>query len=136
MNAIRRLPHGMAAELTPPCASRRIDSMLRSGAMRPLLLGTALAALLGADPAAADLWRWIDADGVPRYTHDPDRVPSAQRSTLGRVEPGMTPTPQREPAVAKPPAIFAPPGDPALATDPWNEPERARAIEGEVVVEV
>src|SRR3990172_1171626 len=118
MNAIRRLPHGMAAELTPPCASRRIDSMLRSGAMRPLLLGTALAALLGADPAA------------------PDRVPSAQRSTLVRVEPGMTPTPQREPAVAKPPAIFAPPGDPALATDPWNEPERARAIEGEVVVEV
>jgi len=130
------LPARDTAELTPRCASRRIDSMLRSGATHLVLLGTALAALLGADPAAADLWRWIDADGVPRYTPDPDRVPSAQRSTLARVEPGMASTPQREPAVAKPPAIFAPPGDPAVEADPWNEPERAREIQGEVVVEI
>ncbi len=133
MNAIRPLPRGMPVELTPPGASRRIDSMLRSRATRCLLLGTALAAMLGAEPAAADLWRWIDADGVPRYTPDPDRVPSAQRSTLVRVEPGMAPTPQRESTVVQPPAIFAPPGDPALAADPWNEPERARVVEGEVV---
>ncbi len=107
--------------------------MKRSGVARLLLLATALAAPPGAVATAADLWRWIDAGGVPRYTPDPDRVPAARRATLERVEPGMAAAPQREPAVAQPPAIFAPPGDPALAADPFNEPERAREIHGEVV---
>jgi hypothetical protein len=106
-------------------------------ARRPLLLALALAASLAGDAAGADLWRWIDADGVPRYTPDPDRVPAAQRSSLARLEAGMPPVPRPEPAAAaKPPPIFAPPGDPALAADPFNEPERARAVEGEVVVEI
>jgi hypothetical protein len=125
------------AELTPPRASRRIDAMTPLRARRPLLVALALAASLGGDAAGADLWRWIDADGVPRYTPDPDRVPAAQRSSLARIEPGMPPVPRPEPAAAaKPPPIFAPPGDPALAADPFNEPERAREVEGELIVEV
>jgi hypothetical protein len=128
-------PH--AAELTPPRASRRIDAMSPPRARRPLLLALALAALLGGDAAGADLWRWIDADGVPRYTPDPDRVPAAQRSSLVRVDAGMPAVPRPEPAAAaKPPPIFAPPGDPALTADPFNEPERAREVEGEILVEV
>jgi hypothetical protein len=103
--------------------------MSRCAAARTLGLAAALAAL-SAGPTEADLYRWTDADGVVRYTPDPDRVPSSQRSTLVRVEPGMPPAPQRAPAATDPsPPIFAPPGDPALEADPFNEPERARQIE-------
>ncbi len=98
-----------------------------------LLLGLLLAALAAPGDAGAELWRWIDANGVARYTPDPDRVPAARRSTLERVEPGMPPAPTTEPAIAKPLPIFAPPGDPALEQDPWNAPGRAPAVEGEVL---
>jgi len=103
--------------------------------MRPLLTGLLLAELaaLASPGAAAELWRWIDADGVARYTPEPDRVPASRRSTLARVEAGMPPAPQPEPAQARPPAIFAPPGDPTLAEDPWNAPEPARAVEGRII---
>jgi len=107
--------------------------MKRRSAARPLLTGLLLAALAAPGSAGAELWRWIDADGVARYTPDPDRVPAARRSTLVRVEAGMTPAPQREPAIAKPPPIFAPPDDPAVAEDPWNAPTRAREVEGQIL---
>jgi hypothetical protein len=99
----------------------------------PLVLGLLLAALAAPSGAGAELWRWIDANGVARYTPDPDRVPAARRSTLERVEPGMPPAPPPEPAIAKPLPIFAPPGDPALEEDPWNAPGRAPAVEGETL---
>ena len=102
-------------------------------AARSLLTGLLLAGLAAPGSAGAELWRWIDADGVARYTPDPDRVPAARRSTLEPVAAGMPPAPEREPAIAKPPAIFAPPGDPTVAQDPWNAPERARAVEGETL---
>jgi hypothetical protein len=102
-------------------------------AARPLLLGLLLAALAAPGGAGAELWRWIDADGVARYTPDPDRVPAARRSTLTRVEPGMASAPSPKPAVAKPLPIFAPPGDAALEQDPWNAPGRAPAVEGEIL---
>jgi hypothetical protein len=105
---------------------------LRSAA-RPLLLGLLLAALAAPGGAGAELWRWIDADGVARFTPDPDRVPAARRSTLVPVEAGMLPAPVREPAIAKPLPIFAPPGDPALAQDPWNAPGRAPEVEGQTL---
>jgi hypothetical protein len=117
--------------------------MERRRAARRLLLGLLFTALAAPAGSAAELWRWIDADGVARFTPDPDRVPAARRSTLVRVEAGMPPAPQREPELAKPPPIFAPPGDPTLAEDPWNAPERAREVEGrslrdpgEIIVEV
>jgi hypothetical protein len=119
--------------LTPSGASRRIVSMKRRDAARPLLVGLLLAALAGPGSAGAELWRWIDADGVVRYTPDPDRVPAQRRSTLLRVEAGMPPAPVPEPARAQPLPIFAPPGDPALAEDPWNAPGRARDIESEIL---
>jgi hypothetical protein len=105
---------------------------LRSAA-RPLLVGLLLAALAAPGIAGAELWRWIDADGIARFTPDPDRVPAARRSTLVRVEAGMPPAPAPEPAVARPLPIFAPPGDPALAQDPWNAPERAQEVEGQTL---
>jgi hypothetical protein len=107
--------------------------MERRRAARPLLLGLLLAALAAPGGARAELWRWVDEDGVARYTPDPDRVPAARRSTLVPVEAGMPAVPQPEAAAARPPAIFAPPGDPALAEDPFNAPERAREVKGEVV---
>jgi hypothetical protein len=116
--------------------------MRRAGAPSPWLAALALAALLAAGPAAAELWRWIDADGVPRYTPDPDRVPGAQRATLARVEPGMAAAPPPSvapppaPAAATPPEIFAPPVEEPLAEDPFNAPERAREAPGEIVGEV
>jgi hypothetical protein len=126
--------HGSAgSELTPSGASRRIASMKGRNTQRPLLVGLLLAALAGPGSAGAELWRWVDADGVVRYTPDPDRVPAASRSTLLRVEAGMPPAPAPEPARAQPLPIFAPPGDPALAEDPWNAPERAREIESEIL---
>jgi len=107
--------------------------MKRRSAARPLLTGLLLAALAAPGSAGAELWRWIDADGVARYTPDPDHVPAARRSSLARVEAGMPSAPQHEPAIAKPPAIFAPPGDPTVAEDPWNAPERAREVEGQIL---
>jgi hypothetical protein len=107
--------------------------MERRSAARPLLLGLLLAVLAAPGVARAELWRWVDEDGVARFTPDPDRVPVSRRSTLARVEAGMPSVPQPEAAAARPPAIFAPPGDPALAEDPFNAPERAREVRGEVV---
>jgi hypothetical protein len=99
-----------------------------------LWLATSVATL-GASAARADLYRWIDANGVARFTTDPGRVPSAQRATLARVETDMPAAPARAPAAAAatPPAIFAPPGDPALDGDPFNEPDRAREAESTAI---
>lgn len=117
--------------------------MERRRAARPLLLGLLLALLAGPGAARAELWRWVDEAGVARFTPDPDRVPLARRSTLVRVEPGMPPAPPPPAASQRPPAIFAPPGDPALAEDPFNAPDRAREVQretledpGEIVVEM
>jgi hypothetical protein len=107
---------------------------LRS-ATRTLLVGLLLAALAAPGGAGAELWRWIDEQGIARFTPDPDRVPASRRSTLVRVEAGMPPVPPPEPAVAKPLPIFAPPGDPALAQDPWNAPERAQEVEGQTLID-
>lgn len=117
--------------------------MPRRSATHLLWTGLALAALAVPVAAAGELWRWTDADGVVRFTPDPDRVPVARRSTLVPVEAGLPPAPPRDPALANPPAIFAPPGDPTRLEDPWSPPEPTREIEGrllrdpdEIVIEV
>src|SRR5215468_11673522 len=108
---------------------------MRRALLTPLLLALALAvAARDARGELPELWRWIDADGIPRYTPDPDYVPSAQRGTLVRVEPGMLKAP--EPAhEVRPAAIFVPPGEPPLEADPFNAPAPAR-VETEIVAPV
>lgn len=125
---------GCEVDATPRVQKNRF--MRNPGAPGLRVLALALAGLIAAGPAAADLWRWIDAEGVARYTPDPDRVPAAERGSLVRVEAGMADAPERAPVAAKPPAIFAPPGDAEIAVDPFNAPERAREFQGEVVVEM
>jgi len=105
--------------------------MRRRAWIPPLLLALAVASQ-DARSEMPELWRWIDADGVVRYTPNPDHVPAAQRGTLARVEPGMLKAPEPEHGV-KPAAIFAPPGEPALEADPFNAPAPARSVEAEIV---
>ncbi len=65
---------------------------LAAGAGLALLLGVALPGIpAGAEKSAPALYQWTDGSGNVRYTPDPDRVPSSQRGTLLRVEPGMLP---------------------------------------------
>ena len=95
------------------------------------LLGLGLAAVasawLAGAPAAAELWMWTDAEGVVRYTPNPERVPSSQRGSLVEVTPAM-PGPARAAAPAAPLAGLVEP-------DPWNAPERANPIQATDVPE-
>jgi hypothetical protein len=91
-----------------------------------LLLAAAAPCLLSAPAVQAEIWQWTDAEGVIRYTPNPDRIPDGRRSTMVKVAPGM-------PLVTKPeeppdaPAIAGPPGD--FEADPFNAPQRARSVE-------
>ena len=106
----------------------------------PALLLTALCLALCSAPAGAELWRWVDADGVVRYTPNPERVPGQQRSSMARVEPGM-------PAVApmavapmaatpaEPAPLYVPADEFSFAADPFNAPNRAQTLRGSDVPE-
>jgi hypothetical protein len=67
-----------------------------------------------AEKSAPALYQWTDERGNVRYTPDPSRVPSSQRGTLQRLEPGMpppsaAPQPAAQPAQpAAPSAVVAP----------------------------
>ncbi len=98
--------------------------------MRPFLF-VALVHLLLAPAAMADVWRWTDAEGVIRYTPDPDRVPARSRGTLVQVTPGMAPTATAAPAEEP---EWLPPAD-EFDADPFNAPQRARSVEVTVVPE-
>lgn len=86
---------------------------------RPVALGAALAALLGGGPSEATLYRWVDAEGVVRYTNVLERIPPAFQAAAERV---ATPRPRAAPEDA--PAGAA--GDPTVV--PWSGgPIRAAA---------
>jgi hypothetical protein len=95
-----------------------------AGAGLALLLGAALAGVpAGAERSAPALYQWTDERGNVRYTPDPDRVPSSQRGTLLRLEPGMPPPAQPGPSPA-PPAVISPA---ATAPDAARAPAAASA---------
>ena len=80
-----------------------------------ILLGVALpGARAGAEKSAPALYQWTDERGNVRYTPDPDRVPSSQRGTVLRLEPGIpapnaTPRPAAQPSPgAAPSAVMSP----------------------------
>jgi len=95
-----------------------------------LLLGVALpGARAWAQKSAPVLYQWTDDRGNVRYTPDPDRVPSSQRGTMQRLEPGMPPpsAPTRPaaeprqipaPAAVVSPAPLAPSAPPAPVVPP------------------
>jgi hypothetical protein len=92
----------------------------------PALSLALLLALLGS-PAAADVWQWTDAEGVVRYTPDPERVPAGRRDTMVKVEPGMpAPRPRGAPT---PGAVYAPSQELPRGVDPFNAPDQARSLE-------
>jgi hypothetical protein len=64
--------------------------------MRVVTAALALVTLV-ADPAGAELYRWTDAEGVVRYTNDPESIPPAHRA--GAREVG---SPQARPPVPGP----------------------------------
>jgi hypothetical protein len=86
----------------------------------------ALAAALLAPGAFAEVWQWTDAEGVVRYTPNPDRVPQSQRGSLLKVEPGMV---LPAPGPSKAPVIYAPPEEIPFGADPFEAPEPARTLE-------
>jgi len=84
------------------------------------LIGLALpsAGALAGDPTSV-LYQWTDERGNIRYTPDPDRVPSGQRATMQRLEPGMPPAsapgrPVAAPTEPAPPQVQPPPAASAI----------------------
>jgi hypothetical protein len=86
----------------------------------------ALAAGLLGPAASAEVWQWTDAEGVVRYTPNPDRVPESQRGSLVKVEPGME---IPAPSPSRPPVMYAPPEELPFGADPFDAPEPARTLE-------
>jgi hypothetical protein len=98
----------------------------RAGLAALSLLALASAAALAGDPGNA-LYQWTDEHGNVRYTPDPDRVPSGQRATLQRVEPGMPPAgapaqPPGTPLVPAPAARATPVTAPNIVVPPVENP--------------
>ena len=109
-------------ELTHPGRSRRIEQM----GFLSRAASVALAAALLAPAAFAEVWQWTDAEGVVRYTPNPDRVPQSQRGSLLKVEQGMV---LPAPSPSKPPVMYAPPEEIPFGADPFEAPEPARTLE-------
>jgi hypothetical protein len=86
----------------------------------------ALTAALFATAASAEVWQWTDAEGVVRYTPNPQRVPESQRGSLIKLEPGMK---VPAPSPSGPPAMYAPPEELPFGADPFDAPEPARTLE-------
>jgi len=80
-----------------------------AGAVLAILLGVVLPGTrAGAEKSAPTLYQWTDERGNVRYTPDPDRVPSSQRGTLQRLEPGV-PAPSAPPRPAAQPSQLTAP---------------------------
>ncbi len=100
----------------------------------PALLLIAPWLFLCTPSASADLWRWIDADGIVRYTPNPNHVPGSSRDSLARVEVGMPAAPAAATA-ALPTPLHAPADEFSFAADPFNAPDRAQTLRGDDVHE-
>jgi len=89
-----------------------------------ILLGVALpGARAGAETSAPALYQWTDERGNVRYTPDPDRVPSSQRGTMQRLEPGglppsAPPRPAVQPSQVPAPSAVVSPAPPAPSAPP------------------
>lgn len=79
-----------------------------------------------------ELYRWLDRNGVVRYTPDLDRIPDTRRKTAIRVISGTNPLgePLETPAA---PASLAPLGPALAGADPFNAPAEVRRVESELL---
>ncbi len=77
-----------------------------------------------------ELYRWLDRNGVVRYTPDLDRIPDTRRKTAIRVISGTNPLgePLETPTA---PASLAPLGPALAGADPFNAPAELRRVESE-----
>jgi hypothetical protein len=75
--------------------------------------------LLVADPAAAQLYRWTDNEGIVRYTNDPATIPPAARGSATEIGSPRPRPPEPRPAVSSTVIPFAA-GGPILAAVALN----------------
>jgi hypothetical protein len=89
--------------------------------VRRALPAVLLFVLAAASPAAAALYRWVDAEGVIHYTSDLETIPEAYRNAARKID---TPTPRTpEPSALPRQGVTAPP--PAAAPAPGTVPPPA-----------
>src|SRR5207247_2881651 len=72
------------------------------GMMRPMILVPALVlallVLVSPAPADAQIYRWVDEQGVPHYAQGIDSVPERYRATAAPIVIRNAPAPARAPA--------------------------------------
>jgi hypothetical protein len=73
--------------------------------MARALAAAALATALAAAPAAAQLYRWTDGDGITRYTNDLESIPPPFRAGATDIGSPSTPPPTSPPAAVDPTVI-------------------------------
>jgi len=94
-----------------------------------LLLGSAAAT--AAEDEGPELWRWVDAEGIVRYTPDRGHIPLTRRGDAERVSGDMPELPReayRSPEA--PPPVFRPPMGEVLEGEA-PPPERAAESDGD-----
>jgi len=74
-----------------------------------------------------ELYRWLDREGVVRYTPDFSRIPEVRRDTAIRVISGTSPL--GAPMRPAPAPVLAPLGPALAGADPFNAPAEARQVE-------
>jgi hypothetical protein len=79
--------------------------------MRRAVAGALLAVLLGAAPAAAQIYRWTDSAGVIHFTTNPDRIPEEYRDAVRAIDASRPPSEVPPPAPTPSATIPLPTGD-------------------------
>jgi uncharacterized coiled-coil protein SlyX len=76
---------------------------------------------IGARQGETELYRWLDRQGVVRYTTDLGRIPNARRDTVIRVVPPSIPT-----ATSR-----AAPAAPVVGADPFRPPSQTQQVDAQ-----
>jgi predicted aspartyl protease len=80
--------------------------------MRRAVAGALLAVVLGAVPAAAQIYRWTDSAGVIHFTTNPESIPEEYRDAVRAIDASRPPSEIPQPPAASPSAtIPLPAGD-------------------------
>ena len=87
-----------------------------------LALSIAVASVaIGTPQSTTELYRWLDRQGVVRYTTDLGRIPDSRRSTVVRVV---------SPSIPTPTSSVAPPA-PVPGADPFTAPGQVRKVDAQ-----
>lgn len=96
----------------------RVQPKKERGIMLPLILSLLLLGGLAA-PAAAQIYKYTDSNGVVRYTNDPTQVPKdqlsqAKKNAIPEIKSKPSKKPAPQPVSAKPPEKKAGPEGPKI----------------------